>query len=329
MLQETKFNKPSLKKALLMNKYIKTLGFALLCVSIQSDHSFSQEELSQEIKALLKVAYEENDIKYFEKTLTLLMETQPKNKDALQNYANGLQIFEKDPTSELKNTHLETEKGKIFDLSAWGASAEFGFSASSGDNSEQSLALGMSLSRFFSKKWDHAFDIDIDFAKANGVTSKEKYFADYQLFYRAREKAYAFVFVQAEHDKFSGFDYQISESIGIGYTVLDNEKHKWSFEGGPGVRQNKLTAGVLDNEFIFLLNNKYRHIFTNSLSAGNETKIFIGSTRFTTDNVFDVIARFNSKLSAHFSFQYKYDSNVPIGRTNSDTLTKATLVYDF
>ena len=40
-------------------------------------------------------------------------------------------------------------------------------------------------------------------------------------------------------------------------------------------------------------------------------------------------ARLNGRLSARFSFQYNNESNPPPGRLNSDTVTRATLVYSF
>jgi len=39
--------------------------------------------------------------------------------------------------------------------------------------------------------------------------------------------------------------------------------------------------------------------------------------------------RLNGRLSARFSFQYNNESNPPPGRLNSDTVTRATLVYSF
>jgi putative salt-induced outer membrane protein len=40
-------------------------------------------------------------------------------------------------------------------------------------------------------------------------------------------------------------------------------------------------------------------------------------------------AKLNGRLSARFSFQYNNESNPPPGRLNSDTITRATLVYSF
>lgn len=40
-------------------------------------------------------------------------------------------------------------------------------------------------------------------------------------------------------------------------------------------------------------------------------------------------ARPNGQLSARFSFQYNNESNPPPGHLNSDTVTRATLVYSF
>ena len=46
-------------------------------------------------------------------------------------------------------------------------------------------------------------------------------------------------------------------------------------------------------------------------------------------SVSQMTTRLNGRLSAHFSFQYNNESNPPPGRLNSDTITRATLVYSF
>ena len=48
---------------------------------------------------------------------------------------------------------------------------------------------------------------------------------------------------------------------------------------------------------------------------------FLSASQMTT--------RLNGRLSARFSFQYNNESNPPPGRLNSDTVTRATLVYSF
>jgi putative salt-induced outer membrane protein len=53
--------------------------------------------------------------------------------------------------------------------------------------------------------------------------------------------------LRGEHDKFSGYDYQISQSIGVGRRLLAAERHKLDGEIGPGLRQSKPDTEEMEN----------------------------------------------------------------------------------
>ena len=224
-------------------------------------------------------------------------------------------------------------------LGAWDGGIELGLSLSSGNTREQAFALGLELKRVISEHWDHKLEFDLDYARRLGLTSKERYRGLYQLFYRGWERRYLYSFVAGERDRFSAFEYRITESFGAGYQILDGPRQKWSLEGGPGLRQTKLSTislngtttigGGFGNEFIAVLNSDYELQLTEGLSFSNKTRIFVGEERTTVANETALKARFNGALSARLSLDVKYDSEVLAGTHNTDTLTRATIVYDF
>jgi len=214
-------------------------------------------------------------------------------------------------------------------LGPWDGSAELGVSSSTGDTREQAFALGLSIGRTFNEIWEHKFDLTVDLARRAGVTSKELYLADYQLYYRKWKRTYLFTRVNFEDDRFSGFRYRFAESAGAGYQLFDSERFKWSLDGGPGVRQTKLDTGQLRNELIAVANSSLRYFFSDTVNAGNETHLYFGQDRTSVENIVDLKARLNSALSARFSFNLRFDSEVPPGTRRTDTLTKVTVVYDF
>ncbi len=227
----------------------------------------------------------------------------------------------------------------FLDLGAWDGGVELGLSVSSGNTREQAFALGLELKRVISSRWDHKFEFDMDYARRLGLTSKERYAGLYQLFYRGWDRTYLYSFIAAERDRFSAFDFRVTESFGAGYQILDGRRQKWSLEGGPGLRQTKLSTilsytspaigGGFGNEFIGVLNSDYGLRLTESLSFSNKTRIFVGEERTTLANEAALKARFNGALSARLSLDVKYDSEVLAGTRKTDTLTRATIVYDF
>lgn len=233
----------------------------------------------------------------------------------------------------------QPDDGGFLNLGAWDGGIELGLSLSSGNTREQAFALGLELKRVISKRWDHKLEFDLDYARRLGLTSKERYRGLYQLFYRGWDRRYLYSFVAGERDRFSAFEYRITESFGAGYQILDSPRQKWSLEGGPGLRQTKLSTislnmtttigGGFGNEFIAVLNSDYGLQLTEGLSFSNKTRIFVGEERTTVANETALKARFNGVLSARLSLNVKYDSEVLAGTRNTDTLTRATIVYDF
>lgn len=214
-------------------------------------------------------------------------------------------------------------------LGPWAGGVELGFSSSTGDTTEKALAFGLELNRTFSKLWEHQLDLDVDVARRAGLTSKELYRSDYQVYYRKWDRAFIFTELNFEYDRFSGFDYRIAESAGLGYRMIDSKRQKWNLQGGPGLRHSKLEAGPLQTEPLAVLNSSYRLFLSESVSTGNETKLFFGERRTTVNSEFDLRVRLINALSARFSFNLRFDSEVPAGTRRTDTLTKITLVYDF
>lgn len=238
------------------------------------------------------------------------------------------------------STSGKTPSGAGFlDLGAWEGGVELGMSTSSGNTEEQAFAVGLELKRVISKRWDHKLDFDMDYARRLGLTSKERYAAHYELFYRRWDRTYLYAFLAGERDRFSAFDYRITESVGVGYQVFEGPRQKWSLEGGPGLRQTKLNTillgtqppagGSFGNEIIAVLNSNYEFQFTEGLSFSNKTKVFVGEARTTIANEAGLKVRLNGALSARLSFDVKYDSEVLAGTHKTDTLTRATIVYDF
>lgn len=191
------------------------------------------------------------------------------------------------------------------------------------------MALGIELGRVFSERWEHKIDIDIDYARRAGLTSKERYAGLYQLYYRGWDRAYIYTFIDGERDRFSGFEYRITESVGVGYRIIDSERQKWSVEGGPGLRQTKLDLGGFGNKLIGVLGTDYQFLLTPDIAFTEKAQIFSGEARTTFENETGLKVRLSAALSARFSFKLKYDSEVPAGSRHTDTLTRATIVFDF
>lgn len=217
----------------------------------------------------------------------------------------------------------------ILDFRKWDGSAELGLSATTGDTQEQAGTLGVKFNRAIGEHWEHKLNLNVDYARHKGETTKERYAGDYALKWNMSERGYVYGLFDVEQDRLSGFDHRFAESVGMGYKLLERPDFKWSVEGGPGLRQSKLDTGQSENDMIGVLSTTARYWFSPELSVGTDGKIYMGGDRTSVQNVFDIKAKINVFLSARMSYQVNYDSNVPFGKNRTNTITRATIVYDF
>lgn len=321
------------------------------CPGLGNQPSFAQDKVSVpvEVLALLTKAKNTENQKTFTKIVTMMMELYPKERGVIADKAISIypaagedirgaetdmdilaESFEKETKNETPNVgNFFGDHSGFFNFGDWKGSAEMGFASASGDTNAQALTGGFRANRVFNKSWEHAFKLDINFAKANGETSQEKMTSDYQIYYRNWDRGYLFGLGTFEYDKFSGFDYRLTQSFGAGYSFFDRPDFKWSIEAGPGARENKAKIGPAEVDFVGTVNTDLRYWIQPEISIGTKLKTAYGTKRFTLSNVADIKARINDRFSARFSFEANYDSVVPLNTSKMDTLLKATIIYDF
>lgn len=326
----------------------------LLALLICQSGVAEETQLPAPYPALLDSALKRDDGAHFVPAVLIAMEAAPDLADALYRHARALApdhasaldaavaaqfqnvaVITSGPAASPAVAQSKVPAGKVaspdsgfFDLAAWEGDAELGLALNSGDSDERSLFFGMELNRDMGEV-SHAFSASLDVARRGGETSKERYLADYQIKWHNWERAFLFGYAQIDVDQLSGFDYRLIENIGFGYALLDRPRHKWSVEGGPGLRQTKLAADGTEVEFLGRLSSSYAWQISDSASFENATSAVSGTERITLDNTAELSTAINASLSAKLSFNYRYDSNVPAGAANTNTTTKATLVYDF
>ncbi len=210
----------------------------------------------------------------------------------------------------------------------WSGSGEAGGFTSSGNTSNTGVAIGVSLTKE-TRKWKHSVRGLVDYQRDNGVTSKERYFAGYEGNYNITRRLYALGTLAYEKDKFSGFNRRFSESLGIGYKVVDSENFRFAVEGGPALRQTLYTNHLDKNSFAARgAANIWWH-FNPNISLTEGATVFYDSFNTSFQSLTALTAKLNGALSARASVQFNNESNPPLGRKNSDTTTRLTLVYAF
>lgn len=232
-------------------------------------------------------------------------------------------------TSEI----LNKDSAAIKTPATWAGSAELGFIETSGNSDTQSLNGKFAVSR---EKGDYKIALKTEAltSKENGDASKEKYTAELKNEYSLDEFDYLTSNINYEDDRFSGYEYQYTFSLGYGYRAWNDEGGKLDLEIGPGYRRNVLDqrsdAGkkvedeavgraALNLEVNLSSNAKFTEVIT--IEGGDANVIYKSDMGLESALI--------GALAMKINYQVKYTEEVPEDTENTESQVAVTLVYNF
>jgi putative salt-induced outer membrane protein len=210
----------------------------------------------------------------------------------------------------------------------WTGQGEAGGFISTGNTENRGLAVGVNVSKE-SRQWKHSLRGIVDYQEDNGVASRERYFAGYEGNWKFSSRAYALLALSWERDKFTGFSSRFTEAVGLGYRLVDSPRLKINVDAGPALRQTRFITGISENTFAARAGLNATWLITDALTFNQTATYYYDDFNNSLLALSQLSFKLNSRLSTRFSFQYNNESNPPAGRKNSDTVTRATLVYSF
>lgn len=210
----------------------------------------------------------------------------------------------------------------------WSGDGEVGASLTTGTSKDKTLALGIHLTKD-GLNWRHKLIGLANYQRSNGNTTAENFLASYEANYKITPRLFALGLLQWEQNRFAGFDRRYTESLGLGYTILDTTQFNWQISGGPALRQTKLITGESESDTSaraatsFLWNIDATTVFTEELGTylGGNDNTYFSTTALTAKIIGDI--------SARASFNVTSESNPPPGIDSTTTITRFTLVYSF
>jgi len=210
----------------------------------------------------------------------------------------------------------------------WKASAELGYVSTSG-NTETDTLNAKASAETEREKWRHKLELAALHTSDVGGTTAEKYTAMGQSDYLFKAPNYLFANINYEKDRFSGFEYQISENVGYGRRVVDEADMKLDLEIGPGARQTKVENVSSENEATLRAALKLEWDISKTSKFNEVLSVDSGEDITITKSVTSLASQIEGNLSMKVTYTYKQTSEVPAGTDDTDTETAITLVYTF
>lgn len=210
----------------------------------------------------------------------------------------------------------------------WSGKAALGYLATSGNTESSSLNSGFAIA-YTAGRWVHGLNLSAISTTEMDDTVAEAYAAGWKSEYSVTEDDFLFLRANWRRDRFSGYEHQLSESVGYGRRLIDTTNHFLSAEIGAGARQAELSDGVREDSFIFRGGINYRWQVNDTVRF---TQDFAAET--APDNTyFESISAIKSNLFSDLalvaSYTIKNNSTVPLGNENTDTYTALSVEYAF
>ncbi|NNF66880.1 MAG: DUF481 domain-containing protein [Gammaproteobacteria bacterium] len=210
----------------------------------------------------------------------------------------------------------------------WSGTAGLGILATSGNSETTNAQLDLGL-KYDADLWHHTLLAIAAGADSAGVTTAERYRLSYKAKRDFTEHDYLFGLLSYEKDKFSGYDQQITEAIGYGRRLINEDTQVLNLEVGAGLKQNDLRDDTSEDSAILRLGGDYMWKFSPTAQFVQEIGIERGSDNTYFESISAVKATLMDELALVLSFTVKNNSDVPAGSEKQDTFTAISLEYGF
>jgi len=210
----------------------------------------------------------------------------------------------------------------------WKGEAELGFVSASGNTKTETVNAKAKVTTN-RDKWRHKLEAAALGASNSADTTAERYTLTGQSDYKISEQNYFFGLVNYEKDRFSGYDYRVSESLGYGRRVIEEPAFTLDLEVGPGARQSKLDNGDSDSEFVVRGAAKFDWFISDTSKFSEVLTVEAGEDATISKSVTGLTSQIAGSMAMKLTYTIKNTSDVPPGVKNTDKETAVTLVYSF
>lgn len=227
----------------------------------------------------------------------------------------------------------------LAETASWKGEGSFSAGLNTGNTETSDLGIGLKMARE-TQVWKNSLEFVADYGTKNGSETKNRLFFAGQTNRTLNDDAFVFARVSHELDEFSAFDSRSFIGGGFGWQVYEGPPAKWSLEGGPGMKIDRVketTSGDppvieperTDESFSFIAASKFGYVFNDAVRFGNDTNVLYADTSTQIGNKTSLTAHLTKSLSARFSFEVRHDTDPKPGFEETDTATRMSIVYAF
>lgn len=215
------------------------------------------------------------------------------------------------------------------EVSIWSGSAELGSIWTNGNTKTNSINGKFDAKRE-GELWVSKAKFSALGSKDDGEVTKEKYSGQLQLDRNLTESFYLAMVGQQDRDRFSGFKYQSTATIGLGYHAIKTAAHELDLELAPGYyRERERESGDINESAIARFTLTYDWAIREGVSFIEEFTADVGDENRIYRSETGLKSQINGSLATKITYKVKHTDEVPDGKKKTDTEFGVTLVYSF
>lgn len=208
------------------------------------------------------------------------------------------------------------------------ASISFGYVGTSGNTDTDTYNTEI-LYTLNTERWVHNVKFQALGSQENAQAKAERYYLQDKSDFNLDDDQYLFLKGTYTDDRFSGFDSQATVSGGYGRHLINNDRFELQGFGGIGYRENKIINAGSEGEVIFTLGEEFNWAISDNAALTQSFNTEIGEKRTVSVLELGLETNIIGDITTKIAFQARNNSDVPVGREKTDTLTSISLVYSF
>lgn len=210
----------------------------------------------------------------------------------------------------------------------WSGKAALGYLATSGNAENSTLNTSFEVG-YETGDWQHVLEAFAIHATEGNSTTAEAYRLGWKSERKLSEHDFLFGRIDWRKDRFSGFDTQVSQSVGYGRHLIASSAHTLNAEIGLGARQSERRDGGKEDEMIARGGLSYKWLLSESAEFNQDFVIESGKENTYLESVSALKTRLIGNLALVASYTVKNNSDVPVGTENTDSYSALSLEYSF
>jgi len=277
-------------------------------------------QMPEPVRTMLEAAMESGDTSALAAVARFAKQTNPQHSAEIDDMVRGyLASLAAEKEAEIRQAGM---------FGNWTGSGELGGFITTGNTDSTGVSAGLSLERR-GIDWLHKFRAIVDYQRSDNVTTRNQWMASYEPNFTLNNTIYAYGLAMYEKDRFQGFSDRTTVSGGVGVRLIQEENASLDLKGGPAWRRTIWLGDPDTTEFNTLAGADLRWQLSPAFEFKNNAQALWSSGNSTYNNTTSLTGKLNGSLSARVSYAVRHETAPPIGSEQTDTITRATLVYDF